>query len=201
MSSLVCRLSANCKLMCVSTPCRVAVREGIRPGQLLHGKRHSGFDSIRVSSTHSNPYDALESITCDLESFPDCKFFRIEAIIRPWRIPKLVDALNAAGIRGMTVSDVLGAGVQGGSRERFRGTEFGGVGNLLVEKSRIDIVVTRAQVDAVVRLICTSCYTGEVGDGKIFVHPVAEVIRVRTGETGAVAERMAGGMSDLQNTM
>lgn len=181
--------------------CRVATYtfEG-RPRQ-LHHMRQSGLDSICASSTASNPYEALESVTCDLDSFPDCKFFRIEAIVRPWRIPKLVEVLNSAGIRGMTVSDVLGAGVQGGSRERFRGTEFGGVGNLLVDKSRIDIVVARAQVDAVVRLICTSCYTGEVGDGKIFVHPVAEVVRVRTGETGAVAERMAGGMSDLQSTL
>jgi len=165
----------------------------------MYHMRQSGFDSIRASSTSSNPYEVLESVTCDLSSFPDCKFFRVEAIVRPWRIPKVVEVLNSAGIRGMTVSDVVGAGVQGGSRERFRGTEFGDVGNLLVDKSRIDIVVARSQVDAVVRLICTSCYTGEVGDGKIFIHPVAEVVRVRTGETGAVAERMVGGMSDLQN--
>jgi len=156
-----------------------------------------GAGTVRASAGGSNPYDTLESITCDLDSFPDCKFFRVEAIVRPWRTSKLVQVLNAAGIRGMTVSDVQGAGVQGGSRERFKGTEFGDDLNFLVEKSRIDIVVCRSQVDAVVRLICTACYTGEVGDGKIFIHPVAEVIRVRTGETGAVAERMIGGMSDL----
>ena len=61
----------------------------------------------------------------------------------------------------------------------------------------MEIVVARGQVDIVVRTIASAAYTGEVGDGKIFVHPVAEVIRVRTAETGAVAERMVGGMSDM----
>jgi len=97
----------------------------------------------------------------------------------------------------MTVSDVRGAGVQGGKRERFRGTEFGSETNFLVEKARIDVVITRSQVDTVVRIISVSAFTGEVGDGKIFVHPVAEVVRVRTGETGAIAEHMLGGMTDM----
>lgn len=148
----------------------------------------------------TNPYDRLEQITCDLSAFPNCNFFRVEAIIRPWRLAKLVSVLNAAGIRGLTVSEVQGAGVQGGIRERFRGTEFGDETNFLVEKNRVDIVVTSSQVDAVVRLIATACYTGEVGDGKIFIHPVADVVRVRTGETGAIAERMQGGMADLQGS-
>lgn len=97
----------------------------------------------------------------------------------------------------MTVVDVLGAGVQGGRRERFKGTEFGDEKNFLVEKKKIDVVVSRTQVDKVVRLICTAAYTGEVGDGKIFVQPVADIIRVRTGETGHWAEKMAGGMEDM----
>ncbi|KAL4515779.1 hypothetical protein Ndes2437A_g06504 [Nannochloris sp. 'desiccata'] len=87
--------------------------------------------------------------------------------------------------------------VQGGKRERFAGTEFGSETNFLVDKTRLDIVISRAQVDTVVRTIATAAFTGEVGDGKIFVHPVAEVVRVRTAETGAVAEYMVGGMSDL----
>ena len=120
-----------------------------------------------------------------------------QAILRPWRLSKVVSGLNSVGIRGMTVSDVRGAGVQGGKRERFKGTEFGDENNFLVDKTRLDIVVAREQVDTVVRLICASAYTGEVGDGKIFVHPVAEVVRVRTAETGAVAERMEGGMQDM----
>ena len=109
----------------------------------------------------------------------------------------MVTELSGIGIKGMTVSHVMGAGVQGGKRERFRGTEFGSDTNFLVEKTRVDIVVARGQVDTVVRAISTAAYTGEVGDGKIFVHPVVEVVRVRTGETGSSAEHMLGGMSDM----
>lgn len=90
--------------------------------------------------------------------------------------------------------------MQGGLRERFKGTEFGDEKNFLVEKNRIDIVTTRDQVDTVVRIVSAAAYTGEVGDGKIFVHPVAEIVRVRTAETGRGAERMAGGMEDMQAT-
>lgn len=126
-----------------------------------------------AAATAANPYDALEAITCDLSAFPTCSFFRVEAIIRPWRLTKVVLQLNEAGIRGMTVSDVRGAGVQGGKRERFKGTEFGGENNFLVEKTKLEIVCARDQVDTIVRLIATAAYTGEVGDGKIFVTPVA----------------------------
>lgn len=141
-------------------------------------------------------YEKLESITCDLSAFPTCQFFRIEAIIRPWRLEKVVGSLSKSGIKGMTVSSVQGAGVQGGKRERFAGTEFGSDDRFLVDKTRLDVVIVRDQVDTVVRVISASAYTGEIGDGKIFVHPVAEVIRVRTAETGAVAEKMEGGLSD-----
>ena len=105
-------------------------------------------------------------------------------------------SLSKSGIKGMTVSSVQGAGVQGGKRERFAGTEFGSDDRFLVDKTRLDVVIVRDQVDIVVRIISASAYTGEIGDGKIFVHPVAEVIRVRTAETGAVAEKMEGGLSD-----
>jgi nitrogen regulatory protein PII len=145
----------------------------------------------------ASPYEKLEAITCDLSAFPACQFFRVEAIIRPWRTNKVVRELSAAGIKGLTVSDVSGAGVQGGKRERFKGTEFGSEQNFLVEKTRLDIVIARAQVDIVVRVIACAAFTGMVGDGKIFVHPVADVVRVRTAETGAVAEKMAGGMADM----
>ncbi|EFN50797.1 hypothetical protein CHLNCDRAFT_28697, partial [Chlorella variabilis] len=102
------------------------------------------------------------------------------------------------GIRGMTVSDVKGAGVQGGRKERYAGTEFGGSSDqFLVEKARMDVVVTRGQVDTVVRIVATAAHTGQIGDGKIFVHPVADIIRIRTGETGPLAERMEGGMEDM----
>lgn len=140
-------------------------------------------------------YAELESIQCDLSAFPGVKFFRVEAIFRPWRLPFVVDTLSKYGIRGLTNTPVKGVGVQGGSRERYGGTEFGLTN--LVDKEKVDIVISRSQVDAVVRLIAASAFTGEIGDGKIFVHPVAEVIRIRTAETGMDAEKMEGGMEDM----
>jgi nitrogen regulatory protein PII len=91
----------------------------------------------------TNPYEALESITCDLSAFPACHFFRVEAIVRPWRVNKIVGELQRNGIRGLTVSEVSGAGMQGGLKERCGGTEFGGEDRPLVKKTRIDIVLSR----------------------------------------------------------
>mmetsp|Transcript_2991 Transcript_2991/g.5139 ORF Transcript_2991/g.5139 Transcript_2991/m.5139 type:complete len:211 (+) Transcript_2991:67-699(+) len=176
-------------------------------------RSHSaGFAQIRPSSaarrcvavkgqgngdgeTKRATYKQLEAISCNLSAFPDVEFFRIEAIIRPWRMPYVVDSLAKNGIRGMTTSAVRGVGMQGGSRERYGGTEFGMTN--LVDKAKIEIVVARLQVDVVTCVVATAAYTGEIGDGKIFIQPVADVIRVRTAETGAVAERMEGGMEDL----
>lgn len=116
-------------------------------------------------------------------------------MVRPWRLPYVVEALDAAGLRGLTSYEVRGAGVQKDAVERYRGTEFGK--NMLVEKVKVEIVVVRDQVDMAVNTICQAAATGEVGDGKIFVSPVVDVVRVRTGETGAAAERMIGGMADM----
>lgn len=143
-------------------------------------------------------YEQMAKIKVDLSAFPDVNFFRVEAIIRPWRLPDVVKALSDAGIRGMTTSEVKGVGAQGGVRERYGGNEFDL--SSLVEKSKIDVVVSRGQVSTVTRIITTAAFTGEIGDGKIFIHPVADVIRVRTAETGAVAEHMEGGMADLGTT-
>ncbi|KAL3136157.1 hypothetical protein ABBQ32_007174 [Trebouxia sp. C0010 RCD-2024] len=147
----------------------------------------------------SAPYKALSTLHADLKAFPDAQFFRIEAIIRPWRLPFVVHELSTLGIYGMTATKVKGVGVQGGKRERYGGTEYGEAD--LVDKSKLDIVVFRTQVNTVIRAVCGAAHTGEIGDGKIFVHPVADVIRVRTGETGAIAERMAGGMQDMTDTV
>lgn len=134
-------------------------------------------------------------LTTDLSAFPDCAFFKVEAILRPWRLPCVVEALSRAGIVGMTASVVQGAGVQGGKKERYGGAMHGT--DTLVDKRMLTVVVRRSQVDAVARIIVNAAATGEIGDGKVFVSPVADVIRVRTAETGALAERMEGGMSDL----
>ncbi|GBF90023.1 hypothetical protein Rsub_02730 [Raphidocelis subcapitata] len=148
-----------------------------------------------ATGADSATYEQLEAISCDLSAFPACSFFRVEAIIRPWRTPYVIRALSEAGIRGMTARDVRGVGMQGGSRERYGGTEYAMTD--LVDKAALDIVVARDQVDLVVRTVAIAALTGEIGDGKIFIHPVAEVVRVRTGETGAIAERMAGGRTDM----
>lgn len=158
---------------------------------------------VRASDDNGGPaikratYAELESINVNLSSCPGTQFFRVEAIVRPWRLPFVVDSLSKAGIRGMTTSSVRGVGMQGGNRERYAGTEFALTD--LVDKSRIEVVCGRGQVDAVVRVVAAAAFTGEIGDGKIFVHPVADVIRIRTAETGAGAERMEGGMEDIQS--
>lgn len=147
---------------------------------------------------HSASYTELEAIACDLSAFPDVQFFRVEAIVRPWRLPYVINALGDAGIRGMTATPVRGVGMQGGRKERYGGSEFSLTD--LVEKSKVEIVVVRDQVDLVARTVATSAHTGEIGDGKIFVHPVADVVRIRTAEVGGVAERMVGGLEDMLNS-
>ncbi|KAF2304793.1 hypothetical protein GH714_037992 [Hevea brasiliensis] len=104
-------------------------------------------------------------------------------------------ALLKIGIRGVTVSDVRGFGAQGGSTERQGGSEFSE--DKFVAKVKMEIVVSKDQVEAVIEKIIEEARTGELGDGKIFLVPVSDVIRVRTGERGDQAERMTGGRSDM----
>ena len=109
---------------------------------------------------------------------------KIQAIIRPGMLEPLKDATAQAGLGGMTVSTVHGCGKQGGWKEYFRGSE------ILVNmqpKMQCEFVVKDEDVEEVINLICETCRTGEVGDGKIFVIPVEEVIRIRTGERGSTA--------------
>ena len=98
----------------------------------------------RRAAPESATYEQLEAIQCDLSAFPGCNFFRVEAIVRPWRTPYVIRALSEAGIRGMTARDVRGVGMQGGSRERYGGTEYSSTD--LVDKAALDIVVARDQV-------------------------------------------------------
>ncbi|MGN0038553.1 MAG: P-II family nitrogen regulator [Coriobacteriales bacterium] len=109
---------------------------------------------------------------------------KIQAIIRPGMLEPLKDATAQAGLGGMTVSTVHGCGKQGGWKEYFRGSE------ILVNmqpKMQCEFVVKDEDVERVIDLVCETCRTGEVGDGKIFVIPVEEVVRIRTGERGADA--------------
>ncbi|MEQ3364040.1 P-II family nitrogen regulator [Raoultibacter massiliensis] len=109
---------------------------------------------------------------------------KISAIVRPEKLEPLKDALFAAKVSGMTISQVHGCGNQHGWKEYYRGTE---VMLNMVPKVKFEIIVDDDLVDAVVDLICRTAKTGEVGDGKIFIFPVDEVVRIRTGERGDAA--------------
>ena len=109
---------------------------------------------------------------------------RISAIVRPEKLEALKDKLNDADVNGMTISQVMGCGSQHGWKEFYRGQE---VMLNTVPKIRFEVITTEERVDEIVDLICETARTGEVGDGKIFVTPVDEVIRIRTGEKGADA--------------
>ncbi|MFZ9660112.1 MAG: P-II family nitrogen regulator [Arcobacteraceae bacterium] len=104
---------------------------------------------------------------------------RIEAIIKPFKLEDVKDALSEAGITGMTVSDVKGYGRQQGHSELYRGAEY--VVDFL-PKIKIDLVVDEKDVEMVVDLIVKAARTGKIGDGKIFVSPIERIIRIRTGE-------------------
>ncbi|CAN5731217.1 P-II family nitrogen regulator [soil metagenome] len=104
---------------------------------------------------------------------------RVEPIIRPFKLDEVKIALVNAGIVGMTVSEVRGFGRQKGQTERYRGSEYTVE---FLQKLKLEIVVEDAQVQMVVDKIVESARTGEIGDGKIFVSPVDEIVRIRTGE-------------------
>jgi nitrogen regulatory protein PII len=108
----------------------------------------------------------------------------ISCIIRPYKLDEVRDALAAAGVSGITVSEVRGFGRQKGHTELYRGAEY--VVDFL-PKLKVEVVVTDDQLDGVLEAIQQSARTGSVGDGKIFVSPVDQVIRIRTGELDADA--------------
>lgn len=109
---------------------------------------------------------------------------RIECIIRPVRFEAVKEALNDLGISGMTVTDVRGFGRQQGHTEKYRGSTY--VVNLL-PKIKVEVVVPDERVEEVISAILETARTGEIGDGKIFIAPVEEVVRIRTGERGESA--------------
>jgi nitrogen regulatory protein P-II 1 len=109
---------------------------------------------------------------------------KIEAIIRPGKLDDVKSALDDINIKGITVFNVMGAGKQRGRTQYYRGQEY--VVNLL-DKILIYTVVADSQVDEVISVIIKAAQTGEIGDGKIFLSKVDEVIRIRTGEKGDIA--------------
>ena len=104
----------------------------------------------------------------------------IIAIIKPFKLEAVREALGQAGIQGMTITEVKGYGRQRGHKEIYRGAEY--VVNFL-PKIRIEVAVDDARVDQVIEVISEAAKTGQIGDGKIFVTPVEAAVRIRTGET------------------
>ncbi len=106
---------------------------------------------------------------------------KIEAIIKPFKLDEVKDALNAQGISGMTVSEVKGYGRQKGHKEMYRGAEY----NIdFTPKVKIELIVQADLVEKIVNVIAEIAQTGKIGDGKIFIMSVDDVLRVRTGERG-----------------
>jgi len=106
---------------------------------------------------------------------------KVEAIIKPFKLDEVKENLNAVGVRGLTVSEVKGFGRQKGHTELYRGAEY--VVDFL-PKVKLEIIVQEEMVAKVVETIEKAARTGRIGDGKIFVTPVEEVVRIRTGERG-----------------
>jgi len=106
---------------------------------------------------------------------------KIEAIIKPFRLEEVKDALGDVGIEGMTVSEVKGFGRQKGHTEIYRGSEYTVD---FLPKIKIEIVLTDNQVDIAVAAIIKAAKTGKIGDGKVFIYPVEQAIRIRTEEKG-----------------
>lgn len=106
---------------------------------------------------------------------------KLEAIIRPSKLDDVKDALDKYGVRGMTVSQVVGCGLQKGHTQVYRGTEYS---INLLSKVKLELVVKDNMLEDVIKIITTSGRTGEIGDGKIFIYPVENAVRIRTGESG-----------------
>ncbi|MFN0170078.1 MAG: P-II family nitrogen regulator [Bryobacteraceae bacterium] len=109
---------------------------------------------------------------------------KIEAIIQPFKLDEVKEALKAIGIDGMTIAEVRGHGRQKGHKEVYRGQEY----NVdLLPKVKLEIVVANSRADEVIRTLTTSARSGKIGDGKIFVYEVQEAIRIRNDDRGESA--------------
>ena len=109
---------------------------------------------------------------------------KLEAIIKPFKLEEVKDALAEVGIEGMTVTEVKGFGRQKGHTEIYRGSEYTVD---FLPKIKLEVAVTDDNLEAAVKAVADSAKTGKIGDGKIFVSPIEQTIRIRTGETGSDA--------------
>jgi len=105
----------------------------------------------------------------------------VTAVIKPYKLEEVKDALRAAGVLGLSVSEIQGYGRQGGKTETFRGSEYS---IDFVPKVRLEVIVESSKAPEVVELIATTARTGKIGDGKIWTSPIDDLTRVRTGEKG-----------------
>jgi nitrogen regulatory protein P-II 2 len=108
----------------------------------------------------------------------------VMAIIKPFKLDEVRDALTAIGVHGMTVTEVKGYGRQKGHTEIYRGTEYA---VSFLPKLKVEVAVAATQADKVIEAITTAAKTGQIGDGKIFVFGLEQAVRIRTGETDAAA--------------
>lgn len=106
---------------------------------------------------------------------------KVEAIIKPFKLDEVKEALNEIGVQGMTVTEVKGYGRQKGHKEIYRGVEY--VVDF-IPKVKIEVVIETEMVEKVMNTIQKAAYTGKIGDGKIFVIPIEQAVRIRTGERG-----------------
>jgi len=130
------------------------------------------------------PRTADASLSANAEKAEGNKMKLVSAIIKPFKLDEVRDALTGVGVSGLTVSEVKGFGRQKGQTEIYRGAEY------LVSflpKVKIEIVVDDSQVERAVEAIQKAAHTGKIGDGKIFVTPVEQAVRIRTGESGSNA--------------
>jgi nitrogen regulatory protein P-II 1 len=109
---------------------------------------------------------------------------KIEAIIKPFKLDEVKDALNSIGIHGMTVTEVKGFGRQKGHVEVYRGTEYEVT---FLPKIKLEVVIPDSMIDKVISTIIEKAKTGNIGDGKIFLYSLEDVIRIRTGDKGEAA--------------
>ena len=109
---------------------------------------------------------------------------KIEAVIQPFKLEEVKEALKAIGVDGMTITEVRGHGRQKGHKEVYRGQEY----NVdLLPKTKVELVVAAARVDEVVKALVSAARTGKIGDGKIFLYDVADAIRIRNDDRGEAA--------------
>ena len=156
--------------------------------KLEHGidSSYSGFvmtPQVLTGSVSSEPSASIDSAipVTKASSKPDAKFNKVVIIARQSKFDELKQALNDIGVTGMTVTNVMGCGTQHGKTEKYRGVPLD---MTLLPKIKVETVVSEVPVEKVIETAKKSLYTGHIGDGKIFIYPVENVIKVRTGEQG-----------------